>query len=194
MRPSNTELFQRLSEEYEQRREPSTLWTIEIQQFWRTVKAIHFVRFTTLSPQPTATAQIEDMHSLPHEAYTWVWNRRNGINASTMARYLQEPASIGEGWSVYGYIPKTHCPLSKAGLEGWGLYLEEGMSRRSKLICLIVVLTIAYLWEVWKFIQTKAVLGIIVAGVSIYYAGGIVAPALMLDWSSSCILQSGMRL
>lgn len=98
-----------------------------------------------------------------------------------MARYLQEPGSVGEGWSVYGYIPKTHSPLRKAGLDGRGLYVEVGLSRRSKLMCQIVLSTIAYLWEVWGFVQTKAVLGIVVAGVSIYYVGGIVAPALVLD-------------
>lgn len=69
---SNTELFQRLSEEYEERRELYTFLTIKIRPFWRTVKAVRFVRFTTLSPQPTETVQIEDMHSLPHEAHTWV--------------------------------------------------------------------------------------------------------------------------
>lgn len=181
MKSSNTELFQRLSEEYEQRSEPFTLWTTEIQPFWRTVKAIHFVRFTTFSPQPTATAQIEDMHSLPHEAYTWVWNRRDGINASTMARCLQEPDSVGESWSVYGYIPKTHSPLRKAGLDGWGLYVKEGVSRRSKVTCVIVFLTTAYLTKVWGFVQAKAVLGIIVAGFIIYYVGGVVASVLVSD-------------
>jgi hypothetical protein len=147
--PSTTELFQCLAKEHEERREPYTLLTIKIRPFWRKVKAIHFVRFTTLGPQPTVTTQIEDMHSLPHEAYNWVWNRRNGINASTMARYLQELSSTGEGWSVYEYSPKTRHldPLSRRSVTGeWGLYVEEGVSGRSKVLGVIVLLTIVYLW------------------------------------------------
>jgi hypothetical protein len=62
-KPSNTELFQRLATEYKNKREPYTLLTIKIRPFWRKVKAVHFVRFMTLSPQPRLTAQIEEMPS-----------------------------------------------------------------------------------------------------------------------------------
>jgi hypothetical protein len=178
--PSNTELFLRLAKEYEERREPYIFLTIKVRPFWRQVRAIHFVRFTTLSPQPGMTAQIEDMHGLPHETHSWVWNRRNGVDASIMARYLQEPSSVSEGWSIYEYIPKTRYPdllPRKPGSGGWGLYMEEGVSRRSKLMCLIALLTIVYLLEVWEMVQMKEVLGIIVISVNFYYVGGIVAAA-----------------
>jgi hypothetical protein len=145
--PSNFELFQRLSEEYEQRRAPYTLLTIEIRPFWRKIKAIHFVRFMTLNPQPVITVGIQDMHSLPPLSSSWVWNKMDGINALVMASFLQEPTSAGEDWSVYKYIPKARSPLSQQdGLKGWGLYVEEGASQRSKLLCVIVLLTIFYSW------------------------------------------------
>ena len=127
------------------------------------------------------TVQIEDMHSLPHETHSWVWNRRNGINATVMAGYLQEPSSAGEGWSVYGYIPKTRCTdlLSrKTGLVGWGLYLEEGVSWRSKLSCVIILATIAFLLEIWGLVQAKEALGDFFFSVNICCIGGIVATAL----------------
>lgn len=182
--PSNTELFQRLAKEYEHRRELFTFLTIKIRPFWRKVKAIHFVRFTMLSPRPIMTAQIEDMHSLPHETHTWVYNRRNGINAFYMAAYLQESSSAGEGWSVYEYIPKTrsHDPLGrKSGSGGWGLYMEEGVSRRSKLLCVIAVFTTFHLPGVWGMMRAKEALGIIIFSVSIFYIGEIVAAALLKD-------------
>jgi len=178
--PSNTELFLRLAKEYEERREPYIFLTIKVRPFWRQVRAIHFVRFTTLSPRPGMTAQIEDMHGLPRETHSWVWNRRNGVNASIMAQYLQEPSSVSEGWSIYEYITKTRYPdpLSwKPGSGGWGRYMEESVSRRSKVVCLIALLTIVYLLEVWEMVQMKEVLGIIVISVNIYYVGGIVAAA-----------------
>jgi hypothetical protein len=59
-KPSKTKLFQRLATEYKNKREPYTLLTIKIRPFWRKVKAVHFVRFMTLSPQPRLTAQIEE--------------------------------------------------------------------------------------------------------------------------------------
>lgn len=179
--PSNTELFHRLSMEYTQRREPYSFLAFRIQPFWRKAKAIHFVRFTTISPQPTMTVQIEDMHSLPHETHSWVWNRRNGIDASIMAGYLQEPSSAGEGWSVYEYIPKTRCPdlLSRnTGSEGWGLYVEEGVSRRSKLVCVITIATVAFLLEVWGLVQAKEAFSVVVLSVNVCCVGGIVAAAL----------------
>jgi hypothetical protein len=107
-----------------------------------------FRALTTLSPQPTMTAEIEDMHSLSHETHTWVYNRRNGINASNMAAYLQETSSAGGGWSLYEYIPKMHYAdlLSrKSGSGGWGLYMVEGMNRRSKVLGGNVLLTIVHL-------------------------------------------------
>jgi hypothetical protein len=180
--PTNAELFRRLANEYEQKREPYSLFAIKIRPFWREVKAIHFVRFTTLSPQPRRLAQIEEMHSLPLETHTRVYNRRNGINALVMARYLKEPSSVGEGWSVFDFIPKTRYsnPLGrKAGIVGWGLYMEEGVSRRSKLLCVVVVLSTFHLLGVWGLVWAKEALGIIVVGVNLCYIGGIVAATLL---------------
>jgi hypothetical protein len=179
-KPSNTQLFQRLSKEYERKREPYTFLTIRVRPFWRKVKAVHFVRFMALGPR---TAQIQEMHSVPTQTSTWEWNRREGINASTMALLLQSPDRAGElceGWSVYDYIPKIRCPLSTASV-GWGLYVEEGVSRESKMMCVAFVLTILWLLEALGFVLTGKALGIIVVSVKLYYVGGIVAAALVSD-------------
>jgi len=176
-KPSNTQLFQRLSKEYERKREPYTFLTIRVRPFWRKVKAVHFVRFMALGPR---TAQIQEMHSVPTQTSTWEWNRREGINASTMALFLRNPDRAGalcDGWSVYDYIPKIRCPLSTAS-GGWGLYVEEGMSRESEVMCIIVVLTASLLLGVWGWVQTKEALGILAVSIRVYYVGGIVAAAL----------------
>ena len=153
--PSNASLFQRLAWEYDQKREPFTLLTFTFRPFWREVKAIHFVRFMTLGPQPVMTAQIEEMHSLPgpHGWHGWICNRSNGINASIMARFLQEPNSVGGDRFVYDYIPKSRSPLPpKDGFDGWGLYMEEGVSWVGILLC------VWYLYNLFLIVYFLAVL------------------------------------
>ena len=96
-----------------------------------------------------------------------------------MALLLQNPDRAGElcdGWSVYDYIPKMRCPLSTAW-GGWGLYVEDGVSRESKVMCVVVVLTILWLLEAWGSVLIGKALGIIVVSVNFYYVGGIVAAA-----------------
>lgn len=102
------------------------------------------MRFITLDPHPVKTVQVEDMHSLPPLSSSRVRNRTDGINASIMASFFQAPNFVGEDWSVYEYIPKTRSPLwQQDGLKGWELYVEEGVSQRIRLLCVVVSLTAA---------------------------------------------------
>ncbi|GAB7332238.1 hypothetical protein MBLNU13_g04089t1 [Cladosporium sp. NU13] len=126
-KPSNTQVFQRLSQEYESKRKSYTFLTIKIRPFWQKVKAVHCVRFMALSPQ---TAQIQKTHSVPSHTSTWEWNGRESINASTMALLLRSPDRAGEicdGCLAYDYVPKMRYSRSTA-LWGWGRYEEEGVS------------------------------------------------------------------
>lgn len=87
----------------------------------------------------------------------------DGVNASIMASFFQAPNSAGEDWSVYEYIPKTRSPMwQQDGLKGWGLYVEEGVSQRIRLLCVVVSLTVAYLSVIWGLVQAKETLGIII--------------------------------
>lgn len=64
-----------------------------------------------------------------------------------------------------------------------GLYVEERVSRRSKLLRVVVVLTAFHLLGIWGLARMKEVLGIIVVGINVCYIGGIVVAALLTnDW------------
>jgi hypothetical protein len=144
---SNEEFFRCLAREYEDRRESYTFGPIEISPFWLYVKAIHFVRFRTLgSSQPNMTAQIEEAHSLPHlGAQNWIWNGEDGIAPAAMAEFLIDPVSAGTGWSVYDYVPRVLCPLPpRDGVDGWGLYVQEGVSWGWISVCVVVVVLVAF--------------------------------------------------
>jgi hypothetical protein len=180
--PTNAELLDCLSKEYENRRETYRVLSINIRPFWRQIKAVHFVRFRTLAPSPGSTVQIEDLHSLPgpHQAQSWFWNGMDGIQASTMGLYLRKPSLVGEDWSIYEYIPKTCSPLPpKDGLGGWGLYVEEGMSQERKMLCAIVFLTIGFLIRGLAGGSDRA-LGMAIASAIIAYMAVIVGAALAL--------------
>ena len=47
-------------------------------------------------------------------------------------------------------------------MGGWGLYMEEVVSRRSKPMCVVVVFTAFHLLGVWGLVQTKEALGIVI--------------------------------
>ena len=101
--PSNAKLFQNLLEEYKQKRQPCRF--LNIPPFWRHIKAVHFVQFQTLAPEPTMTVQIEKKHSLPYNRRDWKFEG-NGIQGPLMAAYMEGPDSASYGWSAYDYIPK----------------------------------------------------------------------------------------
>jgi hypothetical protein len=88
-----------------------------------------------------------------------------------MARYLRDPDSVGGGWLVYDYVPKELSPLPpRDGLNGWGLYIEEGVSRKWLLLCVIGVLSIALLTRSLGGGEDKA----LAIGVNVSYVGVIV--------------------
>ena len=181
--PSNAHLFEWLSKEYKYQREPYRFMTIDIPPFWRYVKAVHFVRFRTLGPRPVMTVQIEDMHSFPdHQRQGWVWNGKNGIQGDMIATYLEKPDSAGERWCVYDYLPKRDAPLPRQdGLEAWGLYLEEGVSRRVKLVLVLAVWSAAYLVRYLMSGEDRSLgMTMTIAGVNVTYVAGIVSTIFVL--------------
>lgn len=181
--PSNAHLFEWLSKEYEYQREPYCFLTINIPPFWRYIKAVHFVRFRTLGPRPVMTVQIEEMHSFPdYQRQGWVWNGKNGIQGNMIAAYLEMPESAGEGWCVYDYIPKSVSPLPpQDGLEGWGLYLEEGVSRRGKLVLVLVFWAAVYLVRYSMGGEDKTLgMTMTIAGMNVTYVAGIVTAIFVL--------------
>jgi hypothetical protein len=59
--------------------------------------------------------------------------------------------------------------------------MEEWVSRRSKLLCVVVVFTTFHLLGVWGLVRIKETLGVIIFSVSIFHIGEIVAAALLKD-------------
>lgn len=181
--PSNTQLFEWLSKEYRYEHEPCRFFSINIPPFWRYVKGVHFVRFRTLGPRPVMTVQIEDVHSFPdYQRQGWVWNGKNGIQGPMIAAYLEKPESAGEGWCVYDYLPKRDAPLPpQDGLEGWGLYLEEGVSRRAKLGLALAVWSAVYLVRyLMGGEDTSLGMTMTIAGVNVTYVAGLVTAIFVL--------------
>lgn len=157
--------------------------SINIPAFWRYVKVVHFVRFRTLGPRPVRTVQIEEMHSFPdYQRQGWIWNGKDGIQEPMIAAYLEKPDSAGDGWCVYDYIPKSDAPLPRQdGLEGWGLYLEDGVSRRAKLMLVLAVWSAVYLVRYLMGGEDRSLrMTMTIAGINVTYVAGIATAIFVL--------------
>jgi hypothetical protein len=175
--PSNAKLFQNLLEEDKQKRQPCRF--LNIPPFWRHIKAVHFVQFQTLAPEPTMTVQIEKKHSLPYNRRDWKF-KGNGIQGPLMAAYMEGPDSASYGWSAYDYIPKRDTALPpQDGCKGWGLYVEEGVSWKWHLAWVNAALSIAVAMRIGAGGPDRSY-GASMAGMLVTYMAALVAVILVV--------------